>query len=107
MSAGLVSAVVFACVYGGALLGMVLRGLLPERHRTPESKDLVRLGVGLIATMSALVLGLLVSSAKSAYDTQRSELTRNGRQGRASSTVCWNTTARRRRTCACCSAAPS
>ncbi len=54
---------------------MVLRGLLPEHHRTPESKDLVRLGVGLIATMSALVLGLLVSSAKSAYDTQRSELT--------------------------------
>jgi hypothetical protein len=64
------SLAIFGCVFGGAVLGMVLRGLLPERHRTPESKDLVRLGVGLIATMSALVLGLLVSSAKSAYDTQ-------------------------------------
>jgi hypothetical protein len=69
------SLVIFACVFGGALLGMFLRRLLPEHHRTPESKDLVRLGVGLIATMSALVLGLLVSSAKSAYDTQNSELT--------------------------------
>jgi hypothetical protein len=69
------SLVIFACVFGGAALGMALRGRLPEHHRTPESKDLVRLGVGLIATMSALVLGLLVSSAKSAYDTQNSELT--------------------------------
>lgn len=69
-----IGGVVFACVFGGALLGMYLRTRLPEHHLGSESKDLVRLGVGLIGTMSALVLGLLVASAKSSYDTQRSEL---------------------------------
>ena len=67
--------IVFACVFGGALFGMFLRGVLPERHLSADSKDTVRLGMGLIGTMTALVLGLLVASAKSYYDTQSSELT--------------------------------
>src|SRR4051812_41205532 len=74
MSSMTISWIVFACVFGGALLGMVLRAVLPERHLSPESKDLVKVGTGLIATMAALVLGLLVASAKSSFDTQRSEL---------------------------------
>ena len=69
------SAVVFACVFGGALLGMALRTVLPEHHLNSESKDVVKLGVGLIGTMAALVLGLLVASAKSSYDARASELT--------------------------------
>jgi hypothetical protein len=68
------AAIVFVCVFGGALFGMLLRTRLPQHHLSPESKDLVRLGVGLIGTMSALVLGLLVASAKGSYDTQRTEL---------------------------------
>jgi hypothetical protein len=67
--------IVFACVFVGALLGTFLRAVLPEHHQSPETKDVVKLGMGLIATMAALVLGLLIASAKSAYDTQRSELT--------------------------------
>ncbi len=69
------SLVVFACVFGGALAGMGLRAVLPEHHRSAESRDVVKLGMGLIATMSALVLGLLVASAKSSYDDQKNELT--------------------------------
>jgi hypothetical protein len=65
----------FACLFGGALLGMLLRRILPERHLTADSKDVVKLGMGLIATMSALVLALLIASAKGSYDTQRSEVT--------------------------------
>jgi hypothetical protein len=67
--------IVFACVFGGALFGMFLRGVLPEQHLSADSKDTVRLGMGLIGTMTALVLGLLVASAKSFYDTQSTELT--------------------------------
>jgi hypothetical protein len=67
--------IVFACVFGGALFGMFLRARLPEQHLSGDSKDIVRLGMGLIGTMTALVLGLLVASAKSFYDTQSSELT--------------------------------
>jgi hypothetical protein len=69
-----IGGIVFVCVFGGALLGMYLRTRLSQHHLSSESKDLVRLGVGLIGTMAALVLGLLVASAKGSYDTQRSEL---------------------------------
>ena len=66
----------FACVLGGGLLGTFLRGRLPERHLSAESKDLVRLAMGLLATMSALVVGLLITTAKTAYDTQGGEFRR-------------------------------
>jgi hypothetical protein len=68
------AAIVFASVFGGALLGMLLRGILPAHHLSDESRDVVRLGTGLVATMAALVLGLLVASAKGAYDTQKDGL---------------------------------
>jgi hypothetical protein len=69
------SLIAFAFVFGGALLGITLRAVLPPHHLTDESKDVVKLGVGLIATMAALVLGLLIASAKSSFDTQNAEVT--------------------------------
>jgi hypothetical protein len=57
------------------MLGMWLRGVLPQHHLDAETKDLIKLGVALIGTMAAMLLGLLVASAKSAYDARRSELT--------------------------------
>jgi hypothetical protein len=66
---------VFTCVFGGVLIGMTLRRILPEHHLSADSKDVIRLGMGLTATMSALVLALLIASAKSSYDAQRNELT--------------------------------
>jgi len=71
-----VSAIIFLCIFGAAMLGMYLRSVLPKQHLDDETKDLVKLGVGLVGTMAALLLGLLVASAKSSYDTRRSELTR-------------------------------
>jgi hypothetical protein len=70
-----ISWLAFACVFGGALLGMFIRTVVPEHHLGPDSKDIVRLGMGLIATMAALLLGLLVSTTKGSYDTQKAELT--------------------------------
>ena len=70
-----VRAIIFCCIFGGALLGMWLSHVLPEHNLYAETKDLVKLGVGLIGTMAALLLGLLVASAKSAYDARSSELT--------------------------------
>jgi Protein of unknown function (DUF4239) len=66
-----IGGIVFACCFGGAMAGMMLRARLPEHHVSPESKDVVKLGTGLIATLSALVLGLLIASAKSSFDAQR------------------------------------
>jgi hypothetical protein len=62
--------IVFACVFGAALFGMFLRAVLPEQHLSADSKDTVRLAMGMIATMAALVMGLLVASAKSFYDAR-------------------------------------
>ncbi len=74
MSSLTISCIVFACIFGGTLLGMLLRVLLPEKHLSAESKDLMKLGMGLLGTMTALVLGLLIASAKSSFDTQRNGL---------------------------------
>lgn len=69
-----IGAIVFACVFGGALGGMFLRTRVPEHHLTKETEDAVKLGMGMIATLAALVIGLLVASAKSAFDTKDAEL---------------------------------
>src|SRR5215472_13441416 len=74
MSAPAISFIVLALVFGGALAGMLLRRSLPQDHLSADSKDAVKLGMALVSTMSALLLGLLVSSAKSFYDTQSAEL---------------------------------
>lgn len=59
---------------------MYLRTILPEHHLSPESKDVVKLGMGLVGTMCALVLGLLVASAKNFYDAQDRDLTQMSAQ---------------------------
>src|SRR5258708_951512 len=75
MSSITVSLIVFACIFGGALLGIFLHRSLPQHHLAADSKDIVKLGMGLVGTMAALVLGLLVASAKGSYDAQSAELT--------------------------------
>src|SRR5580658_6876384 len=75
MSSMAISLITFVLVFGGALLGMFIRAALPKDHLTAESKDAVKVGMGLVATMAALVLGLLVASAKAAYDAQSTEVT--------------------------------
>lgn len=74
MSPTAIGSVTCACVFGGALFGIFLRGVLPDNHLSQDSKDVVKLGMGLIATMSALVLGLLIASAKSVFDGQNNEV---------------------------------
>lgn len=75
MSARVISSLVFASVFGGALLGMFLRNALPEQHTSKDSQDVVKLGMGLIGTMAALVLGLLIASAQSSFSSRGGELT--------------------------------
>ena len=69
------SFVVFAFVFGGVLVGMLLHSVLPHHHLDSESKDIVKLGTGLVGTMAALILGLLVASAKGSYDAESAALT--------------------------------
>lgn len=70
-----IGVITFALVFGGSLFGLYLSTRLPTHHQSTETKDVVRLGMGMVGTIAALVLGLLVSSAKTYYDNQRDELT--------------------------------
>lgn len=62
--------VTFAFVFGGATFGMYLRKTLPQTYLTAETQDGVKETMVFIVTMSALVLGLLVASAKGHYDSE-------------------------------------
>ncbi|WP_459710647.1 bestrophin-like domain [Paraburkholderia sp. 2C] len=67
--------IAFGCVFGSALLGLHIRTLLPGQHLSDDSIEVVKLATGLIATIAALVLGLLISSAKTSFDTVSAEVT--------------------------------
>jgi hypothetical protein len=74
MNTALITAIVSACLLAAVWIGMWLRRFLPEHHLSPHSRDTVKLAMGLVATMSALLLGLLVNSAKTSYDTTRTQV---------------------------------
>ncbi len=78
MSPIAISLIAFASILGGTLFGMFLRTLLPEHHLSADSKDVMKMGTGTVATMAALVLGLLISSAKGTFDTVNSGLVQTG-----------------------------
>ncbi len=64
------SAIVFACIFGVALFAMFFKLYLPENHLSADSKDVVKMGMGTMATLAAIVLGLLIATAKGTYDAQ-------------------------------------
>jgi hypothetical protein len=68
------SVVVMVILIGSAALGLALRPHLPERHREHDSLDLVRLIVSMLVTFAALVIGMLVASVKSSYDSAQHDL---------------------------------
>ena len=68
-----IGATAFICIFGGAVLGMVWARALPEHHLSADSKDVIKLATAIVATLAALVLGLLVASAKNSFDREESE----------------------------------
>lgn len=74
MNAIEIALIVFVCLFGGALLGMQLRKVLPEHHLQDDSKHVLEVGTGTMGMIAGLVLGLLVGSATASYNTQRSNV---------------------------------
>jgi hypothetical protein len=68
MNGSAVGTIVLVCTFGGALIGLWLQKALPRHHLDSDSRDTVKVGIGLIATMTALLLGLVTASAKSSFD---------------------------------------
>lgn len=78
MNAAATALTAFVCIFAGALIGMRIRAALPEHHFSDDAKDVVKMGIGLIATLAALVLGLLVSSSMGTLVTMNNELEQLG-----------------------------
>jgi hypothetical protein len=74
LNSAVVALVTFTCTFGAGVVGVLVRSRLPTEHLEGDSKEIVKLVLGLIATITALVLGLLISSAHSAFDAQEAEL---------------------------------
>ena len=70
-----ISSIVFVCIFGSAMLGFYLRTVLPDHHLSDDSMRVVTLSTGLMATLAAVVLGLLISSAKTSFDSISDEVT--------------------------------
>jgi hypothetical protein len=70
MSSLAIAGIMFGCLLVSTLVGMLIARRLPVHHLSSESRDVVKTGLGVIATLTALVLGLLVAAAKGTYDTQ-------------------------------------
>jgi hypothetical protein len=67
--------IVLVRVFASGVLGLSLRSVLPQQHLKEDSLTMVRLCTGVIATLTALVLGLLVASAKANYDRASNQIT--------------------------------
>jgi hypothetical protein len=74
MNSVLACIILLASLVTMMLLGQRLQRHLPDHHLSADSRDAVKLAMGLVATMTALLLALLASSAKGTYDTRRTEV---------------------------------
>src|SRR5579872_3754926 len=70
MNGILVASLTFACAFGGSIVGHFIGRVVPPAHLSKESQDVIRLGMGLVATMTALLLGLVTAAARTAFDSQ-------------------------------------
>src|SRR5262245_41468146 len=75
MSSVSLAALAFVCPLLGAAVGMTLRTRLPQHHLNRDSTDVIKLATGLVATLVALVLSLLISSANSTRVSVENEYT--------------------------------
>jgi uncharacterized protein YneF (UPF0154 family) len=66
------------CIFAGALFGLWLSRVVPEAHLRDNSRATVKVVTGMIATLAALVLGLLISSANTSFDAVDTAITQSG-----------------------------
>ncbi len=74
MDTAVISLIAFALIIAGMLLGALARTFVPEKHLNSDSKDVIKMSVGLIATLSALVLGLLIATGKTSFDARVTQI---------------------------------
>ena len=71
----IIGLIVLAVIIVGAFAGVKVRDRLPKHHLTDETKNLVSVSTAVVATVSALVLGLLISNANTSFTRLGGEVT--------------------------------
>ena len=74
LSPMIVGIIIFAVILAGAFAGMMARRALPEQHLNDQTKSLVTSSMAVVGTISALVLGLLISNANTSFITRSGEV---------------------------------
>jgi hypothetical protein len=69
-----IAVLVFALILAGAFAGAMARRHVPDHHLTDETKNLVSVSMAVVATISALVLGLLLSNANSSFNAMQGQV---------------------------------
>ena len=69
MNPSTIGVIVVSATFIGSISGMTIRKRLPDHHLEAESKDTIKLAIGLIATMTALILSFVTATAKNSFDT--------------------------------------
>ena len=75
LSPPIIGFIIFAVLAGGAFAGWETRRRLPAHHLNDETKSLVSVSMAVVATISALVLGLLISNANTSFIARNGEVT--------------------------------
>ena len=76
MSAAILSPAIFLLAFAGLWCGRGLAQRLPLEHLSPEARNSAQIGIGMIATLAALVMGLMISSSKASFDERQTEVVR-------------------------------
>ena len=74
MDALTTSLLVAVAVFLSSLVGLSLHRVVPEGHLSQETRSVILLGTGTLSLLASLVLGLLVSTAKSSYDATETRI---------------------------------
>ena len=74
MSALAIGGVAFVCLSFAVVAGIFIRDRLPKHHLSTDSKEAIKLATAVVGTLSALAVGFLIASAKTAFDDAEAEL---------------------------------
>lgn len=69
-----ICAIAFLCIFGSAIVGILVKDRLPEHHLSDESRTIIKAARSVVVGLAALTLGLLIATAKQSFDGKQSEL---------------------------------
>jgi hypothetical protein len=72
VTSGRIFLISFVAVVAGMVLGMILRRQIPAAHLREDAREVIQRGAGFLTTLAAVLISLMIASAKSSYDTQDS-----------------------------------